>query len=127
MDIFIRTNMKQLILASESPRRKQILEQAHIPFSMVTSNFNELPATNMRPEDLVMKNAEGKATEVAQRIMNAIIIGADSIVYVNNTILEKPTNEEDAKRMLALISGTSHQVYTGYSIVDSGTNKTITH
>lgn len=118
--------MKKIILASSSPRRKKLLEQVGLQFEVIPSNYEEKKGTTSSPHDLVKRHAEGKAHDIAQHVTNSIIIGADSIVYVKNEILEKPRSEKEAKEMLALLSGTSHEVITGVCILDSETGTSIT-
>jgi septum formation protein len=119
--------MKQIVLASKSPQRKELLIQAGIPFTAAESAFQEVSPAGIKPEDLVMKNAEGKAKDIAQKVKNAIVIGGDSVVFIDQEILEKPKDEKDAVHMLKKLSGNAHQVYTGYSIVDLEKNKIVTN
>lgn len=112
--------MYRLILASESPRRKEIMEQMGINFETIPSYMKE-DITREDPSELVKTLASLKAGEVAARLKyerdNLIIIGADTVVYHNGHILGKPRDRDDAVRMLKEISGDVHNVYTGVSII----------
>ena len=107
--------MKNLILASASPRRKELLEEYGFEYEIVKSNFTEV--TYSSPKKTVLSNALGKAKEVYSRLKNenALVLGADTIVVFNKEILGKPKNEEDAFNMLKKLSGKAHQVITAYA------------
>lgn len=117
--------MKPIILASSSSRRKELLEQICIPFIVETSTFEEDLTLDLQPEELVRFFSQEKAKEVASRNEQAIIIGADTIVVLQNTILGKPKDLEEAKRMLQSLSNTYHDVLTGITIIDTATKKEI--
>jgi len=106
----------QLILASKSPRRYRLLKQAGLSFSVVVSRFDESRIPPAAPDRLVIALAEGKAADVAEQYPEAWVIGADTIVTIDGRILGKPASRSEAGKMLALLSGTTHQVYTGYNI-----------
>ncbi len=106
----------EIILASTSPRRRYLLEQAGLKFTVVASRFEETTATPEEPETYVRQMAEGKAGEVAQRYPEYWVIGADTIVLIDNTILGKPQSQDQAKSMLARLSGRTHRVFTGFCI-----------
>jgi septum formation protein len=112
--------MKKLILASASPRRKELLSMLNIPFVIETSNVEEVMEQNLHSSEIVMKLAEEKALDVSKKFPNAIIIGADTIVTFNEKKLGKPSSKEDAFEMLKMLSGKTHEVYTGVSIVNDG-------
>jgi septum formation protein len=105
-----------IILASKSPRRKQLLEQAGLSFSVVPSSFDEKKIPLSKPADYVACLAQAKAENVARIHTKEWIIGADTIVVINNTIIGKPVSRADARAMLKRLSGQTHQVYTGYAI-----------
>ncbi len=115
--------MTQLILASQSPRRKALLQQLGIPFEIQPSKVDEYTLTS-NPLTLVEELSLAKAKDIAIKYSNAVVIGADTIVVHNNDILGKPTSEQEAAQMLARLSGTQHQVYTGVCLqyVDKGGN-----
>lgn len=109
--------MKEIILASASPRRRELLRQAGISFSVMVSDAEE-KTTETEPEKVVEELAFLKARAVVDSIGNrAAVIGADTIVAVNGKILGKPENQEDAARMLGLLQGRTHQVYTGVAVL----------
>lgn len=106
----------EIVLASNSPRRKEILSQLGIQYEVIPSKFEE-KALDMTPENMVMYFAEGKAMSVARKVnKEAFIIGADTIVYQNG-IMGKPKDNVDAARMLRNLSGVFHTVITGISVV----------
>ena len=106
-----------IILASESPRRRQLLEEAGIRFSIEPSSIRESDFQAMPPEKYTKTLARAKAAEAADRHPDAWVIGADCIVFIHDTILEKPESVAEARRMIHRLSGMSHFVFTGYSIV----------
>lgn len=106
----------ELILASQSPRRKYLLEQAGLRFKVIPSPFDEAAVPLDAPDPYVRALAEGKALDVARRYPEAWVIGADTIVASGSRLLGKPGSTEEARRMLARLSGKTHQVYTGFCI-----------
>ena len=106
----------RLILASKSPRRKHLLEQAGLKFSVIASNFKESSVAMSEPVAYVRTLAEFKALDISQKHPDSWIIGADTIVLINNHILGKPGSKDEARKMLMRLSGKSHQVLTGYCI-----------
>jgi len=108
----------QLILASQSPRRRYLLEQAGLDFSVIPSTFDENSVQLADPADYVKTLAKAKAGEVATRFPDRWVIGADTIVTIDHTILGKPASPTEAREMLTKLSGQSHFVYTGYAIVN---------
>jgi nucleoside triphosphate pyrophosphatase len=107
----------QIILASESPRRKFLLENAGLQFTIVPSRVNEEDFCESDPKNHVKILANAKAGDIAKKYPGSWVIGADSIVLINKTVLEKPKSIADARRMLNLLSGNTHMVLTGYAIV----------
>ena len=114
--------MKTLILASSSPRRKELLENLQLTFQTVSSDVDENYNSEWSPEEIVMELAYRKATAVWKGHPETIVIGSDTVVVRDQTILGKPKNREDAFSMLKSLSGRTHSVYTGVAIV-SETNK----
>ncbi len=107
----------RIILASASPRRKELLEQVGAEFEIFPAVGEEI-ITDSSPQQAVLDLAAQKAAEVAAKVReDAIILGADTVVAFGDKILGKPKNEADAKQMLSLLSGKTHSVYTGVSIV----------
>ena len=110
-------NSNNLILASQSPRRKYLLEQAGLTFKIIPSNFDERSIPVSLPNNYVKKLAIAKAMDVADNYSQEWIIGADTIVLLNNKILGKPDSRAQARKMLQGLSGETHQVLTGYAIL----------
>lgn len=109
--------MYKIILASNSPRREEILNQAGVTFTIIPSLIEEI-TTKVIPMEIVEELAINKAIDVAERVSDsAIIIGADTMVAVGNEVLGKPKTYEEAQRMLTLLQGKEHQVYTGVGII----------
>ena len=108
----------KLILASTSPRRAQILRDAGISFSVVSSAVDETPYAGETPQQMVQRLANAKAELVSARAVGpAILIAADTVVVVDGQILGKPRSTDDARRMLQLFSGRTHSVVTGVSLI----------
>jgi septum formation protein len=105
-----------VILASRSPRRKALLEQAGLSFVVVPGEIDEdgVPATP--PAEYVRILAEEKARDVARRYPDAWVIGADTVVVIDNTLLGKPASPAEAMDMLGRLSGRDHIVYTGFCV-----------
>lgn len=107
----------KLILASKSPRRKQILEELGVNFQIVPANGDELVDDSLPPEEIVESIALAKAKEVFDKNPDCAVIGADTIVVLNGEILQKPHDKAHAENMLKSLSGKSHQVFTGYALL----------
>jgi septum formation protein len=107
----------QLILASQSPRRRYLLEQAGLTFAVIPSTFDEDSVQLTDPADYVKTLAEAKATEISHQYPDSWTIGADTIVTLDDAILGKPGDPRDARQMLERLSGQLHRVFTGYAIV----------
>ena len=105
-----------IILASKSPRRRRLLQNAGIEFTVIPSCVQEDNFLFLKPENYVRTLAEAKAREVAENNPDCWVIGADSIVVINDTILEKPASISHARQMIRQLSGNVHTVLTGYSI-----------
>jgi septum formation protein len=109
--------MKRLILASSSPRRKELLEMANLPFEILASHIEEEVPENSTPEEIVQSLAYQKAKAVAELEKDAYVLGADTIVVYNGIILGKPKTEQEAFQTLKLLSGKTHEVLTGVAIL----------
>lgn len=109
-----------LILASASPRRKELLEQIGLQFSVMPSNVEEITLSDETPDDLVIRLSLDKARDIARRpdISARWVIGSDTIVVCNERVLGKPSSDKDAAAMLRQLSGTSHLVVSGYAVID---------
>ncbi len=112
-----------LILASESPRRKYLLEQAGLAFAVIPSRFDESSVKLAEPADYVKTLAQAKAGEVSEKYPESWVIGADTIVLIGNDILGKPGSKDEAREMLGRLSGQTHQVFTGYAILCKSQNR----
>ncbi|CCB86873.1 MULTISPECIES: Maf family protein [Parachlamydia] len=109
--------MTRLILGSQSPRRKEILEYFSIPFEQISSSFDEDSiAFQNNPEEYVCAISQGKAEELARKFPKAIILTADTIVHKDGKVYGKPKNREEAKDILQQLAGHWHQVYTGVTV-----------
>jgi septum formation protein len=109
-------NNSNLILASKSPRRRYLLEQAGLGFSVIPSYLDENSIPLSSPKTYVRHLAEAKAKDVSVRYTDSWVIGADTMVFIDDTMLGKPGSRSEARKMLRRLSGKSHQVLTGYCI-----------
>lgn len=114
-----------IILASGSPRRKEILENANIKFSIKQSDIDEVVLKDELPSQVVMRLAFEKSMDIALNNKESLVIGADTIVTINNEILGKPRNEDEAISMIERLSGKTHQVITGISLINLDAGKKI--
>ncbi len=110
-------NTPPIILASQSPRRKQLLDKLGISFEVVPSRLEEMPPMDERPNTYAVRTAFEKATAVAEQYPSHIVIGADTVVAVNERILGKPSTPDEAKLVLGMLSNQWHEVWTGISVV----------
>ena len=108
----------QLILASGSPRRRELLSLYTSDFTVCVSDFEESGVTAETPAKLVEQLARGKCLAVAAQHPGAVVIGCDTVVDVQGEVFGKPHSVEDARRMLRALSGTAHEVHTGVCISD---------
>ena len=106
----------KIILASQSPRRKQLMELAELEFDILVANVDETNPPGMPGEDVPLHLAKKKADAVSHLVNNAIVIAADTVVLLDHYILGKPTDEADAKKILQQLSGRMHKVVTGVCI-----------
>jgi len=113
---FIEIIPKRIILASASPRRRELFKLIFETFETVESNVDENIAPATKPHELVIELARRKVAKVAERVGEGIIIGADSVVVLDDEILGKPDDQEHARRMLIQLSDRYHKVLTGFSI-----------
>ncbi|MCP4231536.1 MAG: septum formation inhibitor Maf [bacterium] len=116
----MNSNKKRLILASTSPRRRKLLAESDIEFTAVDPrDVAEDIIPDEDPAALVIRHAIAKAQSVAGDYPDALVIGADTIVFVDGEIMGKPQDEEEAAAMLAQIAGRSHFVYSGIAVIDT--------
>lgn len=123
-------SVKNIILASASERRQELLKRILEDFQIIVSDFDEssIPFKDNIPS-YVMNLAEGKARSISKKIMDQdsnLVIGCDTLVAFNNKVLGKPKDKKDAFEMLQALSGNEHEVYSGLAILDVKSNKIIT-
>lgn len=111
---------EKLILASGSPRRKEILDAAGWPYEAIVAGVDESVKPNEAPAAYVQRLARTKAEAVAAQLQSGLVLGADTTVVIENQILGQPIDDDDARRMLKLLQGKWHEVLTGVAIVRVG-------
>lgn len=117
--------MRKIILASTSPRRKELLAKTGLKFSVVPSDYEEDMTLKLPPKKLAEVLSMGKAAAVAKKYRNAIVIGADTFVFFKGAVLGKPHTPQKAKAMLRQLSGKMNSAITGFSIIDTKTGKRV--
>lgn len=118
--------MRRIILASTSPRRKELLEMVGLQFEVIPTGYDEQMDNHTDPEKLVKLFSQEKAYSIQDDAPNAIIIAADTIVVLNGKIFGKPKNKEENIEMLRQLTGTTHTVMTGYTVLDTASQKIVT-
>ncbi len=113
--------MARFILASASPRRKELLEKAGYAFEIRVSDADESLPAGITPAEAVRLNAARKARAVAKQCPGAVVLGCDTVVAIDGAILGKPQDAAEAKDMLRRLSGNTHTVYSGVCITDGET------
>ncbi len=108
-----------LVLASNSPRRQDLLNQVGCTYKIVPSDYTEDNFSDVDPIQLAVQHAVGKAEDVAKEYIGDIVIGADTIVVYQGKIFGKPKDQDDARRMLSELSGKRHKVITGVAVVQT--------
>ena len=119
-DIIENVKDKRLVLASGSPRRCALLKEAGFAFSINPSGAREVIDSALSPEENARLNALRKAKAVSGKVLEALVLGADTIVFYDGRYFGKPKNHADALRTLSHLSGTTHTVLTGIALVDEG-------
>jgi septum formation protein len=118
---------RTLILASSSPRRQELIRTFQLPVRIQVSHVDESYITGTAPADIVEELALRKANAVAESIkaelLDGIVIGSDTIVVYGNQVLNKPVDEEDAMRMLTMLQGHTHEVFSGVACIDLKSGK----
>ena len=117
------TSQPRLILASGSPRRRELLTRLGLPFTVVVSDVDETAPPGSAPEELVANLAVRKAEAVASTVERGLVIGADTSVFLDGEALGKPRDEADAARTLRRLRDRAHQVVTGIAVVDAATGR----
>jgi len=115
--------MKKIILASASPRRKELLELIGIPFSVVPSTAEEVIKEGLTPAEIVESLSLMKAQSVSDNLQDALVIGSDTIVVLDGEILGKPLNEDDAFKTLQKLQGRAHYVFSGVAVIEAETGR----
>lgn len=110
-------NQPRLILASASPRRAELLQQLGLEFQVVPSRTDEVTDDHLSPFEVCQLNAHRKARAVAKKYPDALVLGADTLVFLDREILSKPATMEEARRILERLQGQTHQVVTGMDLV----------
>ncbi len=113
------------VLASQSPRRRQLLSLLQLPFTVLVSGHDENGVDEPDPINHVLRQSLAKAQEVSGLVKKGIIIGADTIVVLDGEILGKPDNPEHAIEMLTRLSGRTHHVFTGFSLIDQPSGRSV--
>jgi len=119
---------KKIILASNSPRRRQLLEMLGMKFEVIADNTPEPMNSDMSPEEIVVSLAKFKGENVISKLSGekcAVVISADTVVALDDKVLGKPKDKEDAASMLSLLSGNKHFVYTGVFVKDVCTKREV--
>ncbi len=114
--------MRNIILASGSPRRKEILSKLKIPFIVVESGYEENMTLALKPAKLAEYLSAGKAKHIAEAYPDSVIIAADTFVVIDDQILGKPKTSKRAKEMLRMLNGKEYRVVTGVTILDTATD-----
>jgi septum formation protein len=116
--------VSRLILASASPRRRELLEQAGYTFDVCPAHIDETRSEREEPSAYVTRLALEKAQAIHAQHPDATVLGADTTVVLNGEVLNKPQDREDAARMLRALSGGTHQVHTGIAVVSGSVERT---
>lgn len=117
--------MRKLILASSSPRRREILKLTGLNFSVCESDYEENLNLPLTPHKLARFLSRKKAESIAHKYKDAIVIAADTFIVFRDRMLGKPRNEKEARKMLRMLSGKKHLVITGFTVIDTGSTQTL--
>lgn len=116
---------EKVVLASSSPRRKEILDAAGWPYEAIVAGIDESLLVGEEPAAYVQRLARSKAEAVAARLSSGLVLGADTTVVIESEILAQPEDDQDARRMLRLLNGKWHEVLTGVALVRVGGEKLV--
>jgi septum formation protein len=119
------SDKRRIVLASSSPRRRELLALTGLSFSVEPSSYEEVLAPGVKPRLLARRLSSEKAKAVAKKYRNALIIAADTFIAYGDNLMGKPHTETEAIRMLGLLNGRSHSVVTGFTIIDTVTGKSV--
>ncbi len=117
--------MRNIILASKSPRRIELLRKIGLKFKVEASRYSEKLNPKLKPRALARILSAGKAKSAAARHKNAIIIAADTVVVLGKKVFGQPRSKTEAKKMLKMLSGRSHKVITGFIVMDTASGRKI--
>jgi septum formation protein len=117
--------MKRIILASGSPRRKELLEQVGLEFEVIPSDYEEDLSLELGPHDLAKALSLGKVQDVANKHRDAVVIGADSLLVFEGRGYGKPADGKEVKELLSRLSGKRHEVVTGLTIIEAGVGRVV--
>jgi nucleoside triphosphate pyrophosphatase len=120
------THLEKLLLASKSPRRAEILRAVNWPFESVPADIDETQKPHEDAPTYVLRLAREKAAAVANARSEGLVLGADTVVVIDGTILGKPRDDDDAVRMLRMLRGRWHEVLTGVALIRAGTDRYVT-
>lgn len=123
--LLLNLGMEKIILASNSPRRKELLTQIGLKFKIIPSNYEEDMDLKLSHKELAKTLAYNKAKDVADKVNEGIIIGSDTFIVVGDKRIGKPKDANDAKRILKNISGRTITNYSGLSIIDKKNKKVV--
>ncbi|WNC16703.1 Maf family protein [Brevibacillus brevis] len=112
-----------LTLASSSPRRRELLQALGIAFKVQSSDVDETTAPGLSPQEVVEELALRKARAVASTLSEGVVLGSDTIVVLDDRILGKPADEADAFRMLSMLQGREHTVYSGVALIEAASGR----
>lgn len=118
--------MKPLVLASHSPRRKELLEKLGLPYLVLEADIDETFLPGESIEGSVQRLAAEKALACSSKISEGVVIGCDTVVVVDGQVLGKPQDPDEARTMLRLLSGRSHQVISGVAVLDAASGASMT-
>ncbi len=122
----MKTNeMKKIILASSSPRRKELLEMTGLKFSVDGVDYEERMDSGLQPHPLARFLSREKAKAAAKKYSNAIIIAADTFIVLKGRLLGKPKTKKEAVKMLGSLNGKVHSVITGFTVIDASKRRTL--
>lgn len=119
------SDRRKIVLASSSPRRKELLALTGLAFTVDPSSYEEVLVAGVKPRLLARRLSREKAKAVANKYSNALIIAADTFIVYRDNLMGKPHTETEAIRMLRLLNGRSHSVVTGFTIIDTVTGKSV--
>ena len=117
--------VSRLVLASQSPRRQELLKLLGHPFDCIPSDIEEHAVPGEAPADHVTRLSEMKARAIGRTLSDTIVIGSDTVVVLDEDILEKPDSEREAVEMLLRLSNRTHTVFTGFALIDTSSGRTV--